>query len=147
MISKTGERIGALAASVMAVYFAYAAWNFPAGGEQFPLFAAASIVVIAIAMVVRTFVSPDVFKAAFELPRAADAVRPVAITAATIAYVFIIFELGYYTTTLVFLVVMSWLVGVRKPRAIALTAVVMLPLMYAFFELFLQARMPRGILL
>jgi hypothetical protein len=43
MISKTGERIGALAASVMAVYFAYLAWNFPAGGEQFPLFAAASI--------------------------------------------------------------------------------------------------------
>ncbi len=142
-----GERIAAVLSSLGAVYMAYAAWNFPAAGNQFPVFAAAAIVVISMLMVIRTVISPDVFTGRFRWSPWREQAKPLLLTAAAVAYVLIIFELGYYTSTLLFLVCMAYAVGVRDLRMIGLTALITLPLMYAFFELFLEAQMPRGLLI
>ncbi|MBX2885895.1 MAG: tripartite tricarboxylate transporter TctB family protein [Granulosicoccus sp.] len=143
-----GERIAALICSCLAIYMAYAAWEFPAGGNQFPVFSCIAIVAISMLMIVRSFFSPDVFTEEFNLPFSIAAIvdhaKPLLLTATVIAYVFLIFKLGYYTSSFLFLIIVSFAVGVRNFKTIALTAIVTLPLMYAFFEVFLQAQMPRG---
>ena len=72
--------------------------------------------------------------------------KPLIICGVSIIYVLAIFEIGYFTSTVLFLISAPVLVGVRSPRAIVLTGIILLPVMYAFFVLFLQANLPKGIL-
>ena len=95
-------------------------------------------------MVVRTFVSPDIYEKSFALRLTRETLVPIAATAATVLYVFAIFWIGYFTSTLVYIVGFALAVGVRDYRTIAMTVLIALPLMYAFFEIFLQAGLPRG---
>lgn len=142
-----GERIAAAIAIVIALYMLSVGREFPAGGDQFPVFACFSIIAVALLMIVRTLASPAVFSG--EAPRwlPFEDIKPLLLTAATVVYVLLIFRLGYYTSSLAFLVVISLVVGVRRFSTIAVTAVVVFPLMYAFFELFLNAQMPRGLII
>jgi len=64
-----------------------------------------------------------------------------------IAYVPTIFELGFFTSSFLLLLIGSLIVGVRSPKPIIFTIGISIPLMYLFFEIFLQARLPRGILI
>ena len=147
MLTVWGERIAAVLCSLGAAYMMYLAWEFPANGDQFPLFAGAAIIFTSVLMIIRSILSPGVFIGVFQSSIDFKDIQPLLLTAATIAYVLLIFELGYYTSSLLFLVIIAVLVGVRNFKAIALTAVIAFPLMYAFFELFLNAQMPRGILI
>ena len=139
-----GERIAAVACAVAAFYMLRLAWDFPAGGNLFPVFACGAIIVTSLMMVVRTFVSPDIFEKSFAPRLTREALVPVVATAATILYVFAIFWIGYFTSTLVYIVGSALAVGVRDYRTITLTVLIALPLMYGFFEIFLQAGLPRG---
>lgn len=142
-----GERIAALLCSLGALYMIYVAWNFPAGGNKFPVFSCFAIIAVSILMIIRTFVSPDIFTEKFRIHFSWEQAKPLLLTLAVVVYVNLIFELGYYTSSFLFLVLISYGVGVRNLKVIALTAIITFPLMYAFFELFLQAQMPRGILI
>lgn len=146
-----GERIGALLCSAGAIFMAYVAWDFPAGGNQFPVFSCFAIIAVAILMVIRSKLAPGVFSEGTKLSFSARNIlyqaKPLLLTAAVAGYVLLIFKLGYYTSSFLFLIIISYVVGVRNLKTIALTAIVTLPLMYAFFEIFLQAQMPRGVLL
>ena len=146
MLTVWGERLAAILCSLGAVYMMYLAWEFPANGNQFPLFAGAAIIFTSILMVIRSILTPGLFTGTFQSSIGFNDVQPLLLTAATVGYVLLIFELGYYTSSLLFLVIISLLVGVRNLKAIALTVLITFPLMYAFFELFLQAQMPRGVL-
>jgi len=150
-MTANGERIAALLCSVAAIYMAYVGWDFPAGGNQFPVFSCLSIVAISVLMIIRSVFSPGVFTArsthSFSLHSVLQQFRPLILTAAVVGYVLLFFKLGYYTSSFLFLLIISFAVGVRNSKVILLTAVITLPLMYAFFELFLKAQMPRGLLL
>ncbi len=142
-----GERIAAGLCISFALFMAWTAWNFPAAGDQFPLFSCGSIILISILMILRTFLQPGVFTQKFEFGIKFEDLKPLIITVIVVLYVRAIFELGYYTSSFIFLIFMTLFVGVRNYKMIALTAVILFPLMYAFFELFLRADMPRGILI
>lgn len=142
-----GDRFFALLCSAGAAYMIYAAWDFPANGEIFPLFIGGAIIFVSVLMVIRTVLSPGVYAAAMARVDVPALVRPLAITAATVAYVLLIFQLGYFTTSALFMALLAYAVGVRSAKTIALTAIVTFPLLYAFFELFLNAQLPRGILI
>jgi len=147
MITIWGERIAAGLCVLVALFMGYVAWDFPAHGEQFPVFSCAAIIFISILMVIRTVTTPAAFDARFRAVFSIEQIKPLLLTAATVVYVLMMFELGYYTASALFLVAVSYVVGVRNLKIIALTALVTFPLMYAFFELFLHADMPRGILI
>lgn len=144
MVSVWGERVAAVIGALLAVYMMRLAWPFPAGGHLFPVFACGAMIAVSILMAVRTFISPAMFGKPFSLRLSREIVVPLIATVATILYVLVIFRLGYYISTLLYLVIFSLAAGVRNRRAIALTVIITLPLMYAFFELFLQARLPQG---
>ena len=142
-----GERFAALLCILVAAYLAMIAWEFPAGGDQFPLFCCFAIIAIAILMIVRSFLSPGVFKKTYEFETIGAQARPLLLTAGVVVYVLLIFQLGYFTSSALFLIATTFAVGVHNIKAIALTVIITFPLMYAFFELFLQAQLPRGMLI
>ena len=141
------ERITALGCIGVAAYVGIISFEFPAGGGAFPQFAAVSTIFLALLMLVGSFLRAEgdlaglvTFDLSFEK------IKPLLVCLLVIAYVFGIFRLGYYASSILFLVLATWLVGIRNVKAIALTGVILFPLMYAFFELFLRADMPRGVL-
>ena len=144
MVSIWGERIAAVLCAAFAFYMMSLAWSFPAGGNLFPVFACIAIIVTSSLMLVRTVVSPDVFDMPFQPKVTRNQLAPIIATVATVVYVWAIFQVGYYTSTLIYLVAFTLAIGIRDFKAIAITAVLTLPLMYVFFELFLQAGMPTG---
>jgi hypothetical protein len=72
--------------------------------------------------------------------------KPLLIVVFSVIYVLAMFWLGYFAASILFLGLTVWMVGVRSIRAIALTAVILFPLMYVFFVVFLRANLPKGIL-
>lgn len=142
-----GERVSAVLAAIFAAFMMWVAWNFPANGDIFPKFCGFAAIFVGGLMLLRTVTSQGVFDGRIpEIPWWEE-IKPLVLTAGVVAYVNLFFVVGYYTTSALFLVVMAWMVGVRSVKTIAITAVVTFPLMYMFFELFLNARMPRGFLI
>ena len=147
MITIWGERIAAVLSSVIAICIMYKGWDFPANGNIFPIFLSFAVIGISILMVIRTITSPAVFdglQARFALWEDA---KPILLTAGVVFYVLMIFQIGYYTSSALFLCLAAFSVGVRSVKTIGLTVIIAFPLMWLFFELFLHADMPRGILL
>ena len=72
--------------------------------------------------------------------------KPYLVVLAAMFHAWSIFVLGYFTSAILFLIIATFLVGLRNYRAILITIIVLFPLMYAFFVLFLKAQLPRGIL-
>lgn len=116
--------------------------EFPANGHQLPQFCAIVAIGIMLLMLVKEFKNIDTKKIKVELTYQAN--KHFIIFLFSIFYVIAIFFVGYYVSTILFIVIGCLLVGVRKFKTIIITTVVTLPLMYAFFELFLQAGLPRG---
>ena len=143
-----GERLTAIVFIVISIYVGVDALEFPAGGGTFPIFSAVCAVLLSLGMIARSFYAPDGAageRVAFSL--SFETLKPVLMTALVIVYVLAIFQLGYFTSTFLFLVIATLLVGIRNYRAIALTAVILFPLMYLFFVKFLQAQLPEGVLI
>lgn len=142
-----GDRLSAVLASAGAAYLAYISWNFPANGDIFPKFIAAAVIAIAALLLIRSFSGQGIHSGRRIIVSLYDDGFPLLLTAVFVGYVQLIFVLGYYTTTALFLPVVAFMVGTRSLRGITIATVVTLPLLYAFFEGFLNAQMPRGLFL
>ena len=64
--------------------------------------------------------------------------------AVSVAYVLLIFIIGYYSASFLFLFAMALMARVTRKLAVVLSAVVTLPLIYVGFEVLLRTRLPRG---
>ena len=116
--------------------------QFPANGHQLPQFCAIVAICIMLLMLLKEFKNIDKKRVKMELSYQAN--KHFVIFLFSIFYVVTIFFVGYYVSTILFIIFGCLLVGVRQLKTIVITTVVTLPLMYAFFELFLQAGLPRG---
>jgi len=138
-----GRLLTSIALIVFAAYIWIESGEFPANGDQLPRFCAIVAVVILIIMLIKDLLSIDKEKIKFNFSYEAN--KQFVILFFSILYVGSIFLIGYYVSTALFLVLGCFLVGVRKPQFVMFTVIITLPLMYAFFELFLQAGLPRGL--
>jgi hypothetical protein len=173
MPGRWGTRIAAVCFIAISLYVWAEAIEFPVGGGTFPLFTAGSAIVLCLIMLAGSF--PEWadnirnFLKRSDLPggkwlasmfRRGDAdrdaritfdfsygkMKPLLIVVFSVIYVLAMFWLGYFAASILFLGLTVWMVGVRSIRAIALTAVILFPLMYVFFVVFLRANLPKGIL-
>ena len=143
-----GERLCVVVFILLAARGGVLASEFPHGAGIFPLFSLYGMIFLSLIMLAETVFKRkpgDEQKIDFTLTF--EKMKPLLVCLLVIAYLYLIFELGYYTSTVVFLIASTVLVGVRNYKAILLTGVILFPLMYAFFELFLQANLPMGILI
>jgi hypothetical protein len=141
-----GEIITAAAISQIAGFFFWYSASLPAGGGLFPQFATGCMILLAIYWAVAAFLrrgepgrgEPIDFRLTYEK------FKPVIAVAATVAYVFLMFVVGFFVTTTLYVVAISIILGVRNWRLVGLTLIVVVPLIYVFFVTFLGARLPSG---
>lgn len=147
MTSVWGERLTLVSILVFSGIIIWMGIDFSFGADILPYFCAFSAIILAGYLLVKTwFASDKNSNRKIEFDFSYMNLKPMIITICVIGYVFAIFILGYFTSTLVFLVIASFVTGVRDVKLIATTAIILMPLMYGFFELFLQANLPRGLL-
>jgi putative tricarboxylic transport membrane protein len=143
-----GEILTACGMIVAAVYVIVVASEFPAGGDIMPVFCAIGVIVLSFFMLLEVYLKKRyVIKDKINFSANYSALKPYILLALSIIYFIFIFVFGYYSSTILFLFISSYILGVRRAKFIFITSIILLPAMYAFFELFLQARLPSGWLL
>ncbi|UCH73949.1 MAG: tripartite tricarboxylate transporter TctB family protein [Rhodospirillales bacterium] len=148
MPSYWGIRIAGAVYIAFCFYVGMQAMEFPAGGGTFPLFAEVSAVLIS-GLLIAGSLRPSVRQSdeRLDLRITYSRAKPMLLLALSILYVFVIFELGYFASTLLFLFAATWMIGIRDLKPVIITAAILIPAMYAFFIVFLKAPLPKGALL
>lgn len=142
-----GARIWALVYIGLAIYFGSVATEFPAGGGTFPLFATGAAILLCLLMLIKSFSTGKAeTNETLNFSLSYERVKPLLLTLLVLVYLYVMFYIGYYISTLLFLFVSTLMVGIRNYKAVVLTGIILLPAMYAFFGLFLKANLPTGIL-
>jgi len=55
--------------------------------------------------------------------------------------------LGFFTSTALYFIFTSFFFGVRNYKSLFLTLIILIPLMYGFFVIFLKTNLPKGIII
>lgn len=129
----------------LSILFGLESLNFPAGGELFPLFLFGCIILLSCLLSLESFLKKTK-QQSVQIKIDFFTWKPLFVSIAVIIHVIFIFILGYFTSSFLFLIGCSILIGLRDARAMGITAIVLFPLMYAFFEGFLNAGLPKDIL-
>lgn len=142
-----GERVTGLVCICLSIYFGWLALEFPAGGGSFPLFAMGGTILLSLIMIINSFISkkPDL-RERVRIDLSYSKIKPLLLCILVSLHIWSMFKIGYFTSSVLFLIIGTLVVGIRKYRTILLTTLVLFPAMYAFFVLFLKANLPRGIL-
>lgn len=122
------------------------ALDFPAGGNQFPLFISVCVVVLGSLMVVKTALRPARYRRRVDAGLSRDAWRPLAVLAFAILYVLAILHLGYYVSTAAFLLLVPIYAGFNRPVPVAGAAAMCIAFIYGLFGFALQVNLPSGML-
>lgn len=141
-----GRALTALALMGISAYVWIVSEEFPANGHQVPQFTSGVAMLLCLVLLVNAFRGEDKSEK-IKLDFSFEANKQYVILVVSIVYVPTIFELGFFTSSFLLLLIGSLIVGVRSPKPIVFTIGISIPLMYLFFEIFLQARLPRGILI
>lgn len=138
-----GRAITALCLIAVSAFVWVTSVEFPANGHQLPQFSAGLAILLSLILLFNAFRNRDGSeKIRFEFTY--ESKKQYIIFLLAIVYVPTMFVVGYYVSTFLLLVLGSLIVGIRNYKAIAITALIAMPLMYAFFDLFLSAQLPRG---
>ena len=116
----------------LSVFFGLESLNFPAGGELFPIFLFGCIILLSCFLTIEAFLKKSKYES-INIKIDFFTWKPLFVSIAVIIHVIFIFILGYFTSSFLFLIGCSILIGLRDARAIGITAIVLFPLMYAFF--------------
>ena len=73
--------------------------------------------------------------------------RPYVILSISIIYVILIIQLGFFVSTIIYFIISSFYLGVKNYKHIFVTLIILIPLMYGFFVIFLKTSLPRGLLI
>jgi hypothetical protein len=140
-----GDILTVVAMMAASVWVISVSSEFPAGGDIMPLFCAFGVIFLSVCMLVEAFLNKrEVLIEKISLDLSYSYRKPYILLVLSLLYFGIIFLVGYYVSTFIFLMTASYVIGVRRYRFMLVTALILLPAMYAFFELFLQTRLPTG---
>lgn len=132
---------------LLASFFIWEAVDFPVGGNIFPFFSLGGIIVLSLLTIVNTLISKAPERSErFRIDWSYDNKKPLVILVLSLVHFWLIFILGYFTSAVLFFFAATLATGVRRYRSIFYVSLVLFPAMYAFFVVFLQAQLPRGIL-
>tara|TARA_B110000967_G_C18886423_1_gene564266 strand:+ start:2489 stop:2917 length:429 start_codon:yes stop_codon:yes gene_type:complete len=73
--------------------------------------------------------------------------KPYLVILLSIVYVYLIVTLGFFVSTILYFIFTSIFLGVRNYKSIFITLIIIIPLMYGFFVIFLQTSLPKGFLI
>lgn len=141
-----GEIVTAAAISLIAGWIFWYASDLPAGGGLFPQFAAVCTILLSVYWAATALLKrrDPACREWVDLWPTFETLKPIIAVVATIAYVWLMFVLGFFVTTTLFVIAVTLLLGVQNWRLVAVTLIVVLPLIYVFFVTFLGTRLPSG---
>ena len=122
--------------------------EWPGRSDAFPDFASIGTIVLALGMLVRSFMARDIerLKGSVKFDFSYQAWKPFYIIIIGIIYSVAVIKIGFYTSSFVFYFIVTYMVGLRNHKVIFLTAAILFPVLYGFFSLALDAYLPEGIL-
>ena len=140
-----GDIIAAIGFIGLAGWIMWYSRDFPAGGQNFSNFAAISIIVMSVVMIVKAVFSKEAdMRRQINFDFSWEKNKQYFVAALVVVYWMLSFVIGYFVTTFLFLIIGAWAAGIRDVKIIAITTVILLPLLYGLFILILQADMPQG---
>jgi len=142
------ERLVAIAIIAIAAFMVTETRGLPHGADSFPLFAEYGIIFLSLIILVRTFVTTEARLAGpVKIDFSFTAMKPVLIIGVTIIYAYAMFKIGFYASSVVFFFIVTYMTGLRDLKLTLITAAVLFPAAYLFFNVALGARMPAGLLM
>ena len=142
-----GTRITGLVCIALALYFGNLAKDFPANGGTFPLFAAAGTIILSLIMMATSFYKTGaIANKMIYLDLGYSQLKPIMLVVLSVLYIIAIVEIGYFVSSIFFLFLTTYAVGIRDLKAVVLTGIILFPTMYGFFVFLLKAQLPQGIL-
>ena len=99
-------------------------------------------------MIVRTFITHDekfLGEARFDFSYLG--LKPVLVMIVAVFYIYAVFQVGFYTASIVFYFLVTYMTGIRNYKVMGVVAVCLFPLMYVFFTIGLGADLPQGFLI
>jgi hypothetical protein len=142
-----GTRITGLVCIALALYFGNLAKDFPANGGTFPIFAAAGTIILSLIMMATSFYKTGaIANKMIYLDLGYSQLKPIMLVVLSVLYIIAIVEIGYFVSSIFFLFLTTYAVGIRDLKAVVLTGIILFPTMYGFFVLLLKAQLPQGIL-
>lgn len=142
------ERFTALGMIAFAAFVLTQSIPMPFTSGEFPAFTGYVIVILAVIMIIRSFLSHDKrFEGDVTFDFSYTGLKPVVAMIVAFAYAAAVFYIGFYVSSVVFFFLLTWLTGIRNIKVMTGTAVVLFPLMYVFFTIGLGADLPEGILM
>ena len=140
------ERFTAIGMIIVAGFFLMQSRDMPGTSGTFPEFTEYMIMLLAAIMIVRTFFTHDVrFAGNVRFDFSYSGMKPIYVMIMTIVYAYAVFQLGFYVASIIFFFLVTWMTGYRNWRVVGATAIVLFPLMYLFFNLTLEAELPKGL--
>jgi len=140
------ERFTAIGMILVAGYFLIESRDMPGTSGTFPEFTEYTIMLLAMIMIVRTlFTTDERFAGNVRFDFSYSGMKPIYVMIMTIIYAYAVFQLGFYVASIIFFFLVTWMTGYRNWMVMAATAIVLFPLMYLFFNLALEAELPKGL--
>jgi len=141
-----GLRLTGFCCILISLYFINLSLDFPAGGDTFPLFATTTTILLSLFLIGSSFKKSnfkETKKITFNISY--NSIKPPLLITLSVLYIIGITEIGYFVSSILFLYITTYAVGIRNFKAITITGLILFPTMYGFFVYLLHAQLPTGI--
>jgi putative tricarboxylic transport membrane protein len=136
------DRIAGILIFVIGALLYYTTLSFPPESAMFPRVILTLWLVLSGWMTVRSFVVADWRDMAYE-PFCIHAGRLALAVATMVLYIFAIDWIGYYTTTVIYIPLMAWLLGYRNKTVLAAATVIYLGIVLGVFDILFERQLPK----
>lgn len=142
------ERLTAIGMIVVAAFFIKESTGLPSTSGAFPKFTESLIIFLAAVMILRTFIAHDEkFLGKVRFDFSYSGLKPTLVMIMSVFYVYVVFKVGFYASSIVFYFLITYMTGIRNYKAMGVVALCLFPLMYVFFTIGLGADLPKGFLI
>ena len=143
MTTHTQERTMATGIIAAALFLIYVSMDFPMESRVFPIAVLGLMAILAAVLLLRSFIDSQSEKKPREpSPFFIHRNRFLASLACITGYIVLLPLLGYFTTSAIFFVTMTWVLGFRRHKTTLLTIVIFLSFVYIVFVLLFERPVP-----
>jgi hypothetical protein len=143
MTTNFQERLMAMGICAAALFLIYLSMDFPMESRVFPIGVLSLMAILAAVVFLRSFVNSQSEEQAQDpQPFFIHRNRFFASFACIVGYIVLLPALGYFTTSAIFFVAMTWFLGFRSYKTTALTIFIFLSFVYIVFVLLFERPVP-----
>lgn len=142
------DRVSAIVILVICSIFGYEVFSYSKFGAIFPEAVIVIMIIFSGALLIKSWVKPDILKSIFK--KKVDIKYVFIVILSTIMWVKIITILGFYVTSVLFFLFLSWMLGKKEKNIysiifLCIKVICLTGLFYIVFKKFLLVPLPEGI--